>query len=141
MVDSSFDRTPQECRTLVESRLGGKRLWVLRRLHDGRRVFSKLGVLPEECVRVVLAYQGRCVYCAATLPSDAGVDFLVPEARGGILAWDNLVASCERCSTERAGRHLDRFLARRLDLDVRAVYARIAEATARLREALTRSEV
>jgi 5-methylcytosine-specific restriction endonuclease McrA len=98
--------------------------------------FPKLDVLPEDAARVVAAYDRQCAYCAAH--ADVGVDFLVPQSRGATNHPENLVAACEPCRTARRAKHLDAFLHGRPDLDARAVYARIARATARLRADATR---
>jgi 5-methylcytosine-specific restriction endonuclease McrA len=44
---------------------------------------------------------GRCVYCGAAATS---VDHVVPRSRGGLHAWENVVASCARCNHAKADR-------------------------------------
>ena len=126
-------RTPAECRAQIVWRLGGDAAWALRRLEEKRPSFPELAVLPEDRARVIAAYEGACAYCAREIGEDDGTDFLVPESRGGTDQRENLVAACAACAGERGGRHLDAFLARRIDLDRARVYARIARATARMR--------
>lgn len=46
---------------------------------------------------------GRCMYCGAVATS---VDHVIPRSRGGLHAWDNVVASCRRCNHVKADRHL-----------------------------------
>jgi hypothetical protein len=130
-VDES--RTPAECRAKIVWRLGRDAAWALRRLEEKRPAFPKLPVLPEDRARVVAAYEGGCAYCGGEIGEEDGTDFLVPETRGGTDQCENLVAACATCALERRGRHLDAFLARRIDLDRARVYARIARATARMR--------
>jgi 5-methylcytosine-specific restriction endonuclease McrA len=103
---------------------------------DRQPWYPKLDVLPEDGARAVAAYDRKCVYCGA--PGELVVDLLVPHRRGGTNHPENLVAACEGCRVARRGRHLDAFLLSRLDLDARAIYARIANATAKLRASATR---
>jgi 5-methylcytosine-specific restriction endonuclease McrA len=141
MEHESFVRTPRECCAVIEARLGRERTEALRRVDGGYTHFPTLDALPEDTARAGAAYGRRCVYCqAADLTGLAiEIDFLVPRERGGSIQAMNLVAACERCRTARRGRHLDAFLARRRDLDARAVYDRIAAASATFRAATTRS--
>jgi 5-methylcytosine-specific restriction endonuclease McrA len=44
---------------------------------------------------------GRCAYCGAQATS---LDHVVPRSRGGLHAWDNVVASCARCNHVKADR-------------------------------------
>jgi 5-methylcytosine-specific restriction endonuclease McrA len=46
---------------------------------------------------------GRCQYCAG--PADS-IDHVVPRSRGGVHAWDNVVAACRRCNTIKGDRLL-----------------------------------
>jgi 5-methylcytosine-specific restriction endonuclease McrA len=137
MKIDSPECSPAECFTLIERRLAGRADPALRRLGDEQPWFPKLDALPEDCARAFAAYDGRCAYCAADVGDALAIDYLVPHDRGGAIQCENLVAACEACKTARRGRHLDAFLARRIDLDARSVYARIARATARLRAAAT----
>jgi 5-methylcytosine-specific restriction endonuclease McrA len=47
--------------------------------------------------------EGRCVYCGAAATS---LDHVVPRSRGGLHAWDNVVAACHRCNHTKADRRL-----------------------------------
>jgi 5-methylcytosine-specific restriction endonuclease McrA len=44
---------------------------------------------------------GRCAYCTAPATS---LDHVVPRSRGGLHAWDNVVAACGRCNNAKANR-------------------------------------
>ena len=137
MTIDSLARSSDECRALIERRLAGRADHALRRLFDEKPWFPKLDALPEDCARALAAYDRRCAYCTADAGDVLAIDYLVPQDRGGAIHCENLVAACGACKTARRGRHLDAFLARRIDLDTRSVYARIARATARLRAAAT----
>jgi len=43
----------------------------------------------------------RCQYCGSTAES---IDHVVPRSRGGLHAWDNVVAACRRCNTRKEDR-------------------------------------
>ena len=43
----------------------------------------------------------RCQYCGAAAES---IDHVVPRSRGGLHAWDNVVAACRRCNTRKEDR-------------------------------------
>lgn len=52
--------------------------------------------------RTVFARDGhRCQYCG--LPAES-IDHVVPRSRGGLHAWDNVVAACRRCNTRKEDR-------------------------------------
>jgi 5-methylcytosine-specific restriction endonuclease McrA len=40
----------------------------------------------------------RCQYCGSAAES---IDHVVPKSRGGLHAWDNVVAACRRCNTRK----------------------------------------
>lgn len=46
---------------------------------------------------------GRCQYCGAPAES---IDHVVPRSRGGLHAWENVVAACRRCNTVKSDRLL-----------------------------------
>ena len=46
----------------------------------------------------------RCQYCGA---SAENIDHVVPRSRGGLHAWDNVVASCRPCNTRKRDRLLE----------------------------------
>jgi 5-methylcytosine-specific restriction endonuclease McrA len=43
----------------------------------------------------------RCQYCGCAAES---IDHVVPRSRGGLHAWDNVVAACRRCNTRKEDR-------------------------------------
>src|SRR5579872_2426565 len=43
----------------------------------------------------------RCQYCGSAAES---IDHVVPRSRGGLHAWDNVVAACRRCNTRKEDR-------------------------------------
>lgn len=45
--------------------------------------------------------EGFCQYCGKTAEN---IDHVVPKSRGGIHAWENVVASCRRCNSRKGGR-------------------------------------
>lgn len=48
----------------------------------------------------------HCQYCGKKVhPAKLSIDHILPRSRGGLLTWDNVVASCSRCNT-RKGRCL-----------------------------------
>jgi len=52
--------------------------------------------------RTVFARDGhRCQYCGSSAES---IDHVVPRSRGGLHAWDNVVAACRRCNTRKEDR-------------------------------------
>jgi 5-methylcytosine-specific restriction endonuclease McrA len=55
--------------------------------------------------RAVFARDGhRCQYCGA--PAE-NIDHVVPKSRGGLHAWDNVVAACRRCNAAKEDRLLE----------------------------------
>ena len=46
---------------------------------------------------------GRCVYCGVPATS---IDHVVPRSRGGKHEWDNVVAACRRCNSQKRDRLL-----------------------------------
>ena len=52
--------------------------------------------------RTVFARDGhRCQYCGSAAES---IDHVVPRSRGGLHAWDNVVAACRRCNARKEDR-------------------------------------
>ncbi len=43
----------------------------------------------------------RCQYCGLAAES---IDHVMPRSRGGLHAWDNVVAACRRCNTRKEDR-------------------------------------
>jgi 5-methylcytosine-specific restriction endonuclease McrA len=55
--------------------------------------------------RAVFARDGhRCQYCGA---SAENIDHVIPKSKGGLHAWDNVVAACRRCNTAKRDRLLE----------------------------------
>ena len=49
-----------------------------------------------------------CQYCGKQLPTDKlNIDHVHPKSRGGKNSWTNLVCSCFKCNTKKAGRTPD----------------------------------
>ena len=49
--------------------------------------------------RAVFARDGhRCQYCGAAAEN---IDHVIPRSRGGLHAWDNVVASCRPCNARK----------------------------------------
>lgn len=46
----------------------------------------------------------RCQYCGAAAEN---IDHVVPRSRGGLHAWDNVVAACKRCNAAKEDRLLE----------------------------------
>jgi 5-methylcytosine-specific restriction endonuclease McrA len=91
-------------------------------VHDSGRLFrSARRVVPEPSVvrlqhyvrvphdrrvaitrRAVFLRDGhRCQYCGA--PAE-NIDHVVPRSRGGVHAWENVVAACRRCNARKEDR-------------------------------------
>lgn len=55
--------------------------------------------------RAVFARDGhRCQYCGAGAEN---IDHVVPKSRGGLHAWDNVVASCRSCNARKRDHFLE----------------------------------
>lgn len=49
--------------------------------------------------RAIFARDGhRCQYCGAQAEN---IDHIVPRSKGGVHAWDNVVAACRRCNARK----------------------------------------
>ncbi len=86
-----------------------------RRFHSARAEFPEPSVvrlaryvrLPHDRVvavnrRTVFARDGhRCQYCGGPAES---IDHVVPRSRGGVHAWENVVAACWRCNSRKEDR-------------------------------------
>jgi 5-methylcytosine-specific restriction endonuclease McrA len=44
---------------------------------------------------------GTCQYCGA---SAENLDHVIPRSRGGLHAWENVVASCRKCNAKKEDR-------------------------------------
>lgn len=76
----------------------------------------------QELIGKLIARDGDCCrYCRIRVrknffsdechPEDATVDHIVPKAKGGTNAFDNLALACRRCNHAKGDRDLDDFLA------------------------------
>ena len=66
---------------------------------DRKRVRERVKLEPES-----LYYRdhGRCAYCEKQLTLHCVTfDHVVPRARGGDSSWDNLVAACGKCNSQK----------------------------------------
>ncbi|WP_375478791.1 HNH endonuclease [uncultured Jatrophihabitans sp.] len=63
--------------------------------YRARVPMSRRGVLNRD--------GGRCAYCEGRADT---IDHVVPRSRGGLHAWDNVVAACARCNHRKADRML-----------------------------------
>jgi 5-methylcytosine-specific restriction endonuclease McrA len=55
--------------------------------------------------RAVFARDGhRCQYCGAAAEN---IDHVIPKSRGGLHAWDNVVASCRPCNARKRDHMLE----------------------------------
>ncbi|MGH9076061.1 MAG: HNH endonuclease [Acidimicrobiales bacterium] len=55
--------------------------------------------------RAVFARDGhRCQYCGDSAES---IDHVIPKSKGGVHAWDNVVAACRPCNTRKRDRLLE----------------------------------
>lgn len=55
--------------------------------------------------RAVFARDGhRCQYCGAQAEN---IDHIVPRSKGGLHAWDNVVAACRRCNARKRDHMLE----------------------------------
>lgn len=70
-------------------------------------VALKTYVKPSEHVaftrfNVFLRDRFKCQYCGNKFATqDLTFDHVVPRARGGVTAWDNIVAACEPCNSRK----------------------------------------
>lgn len=53
----------------------------------------------------------RCQYCGATAEN---IDHVIPRSRGGVHAWDNVVAACRPCNNRKEDRLLSEVTSMRL---------------------------
>jgi 5-methylcytosine-specific restriction endonuclease McrA len=70
----------------------------------------RLGVDAEASAYAELVLSDPCAYCDA--PANHA-DHIVPVARGGVNAWDNLTGACASCNFRKATSDLLPFLLRR----------------------------
>lgn len=63
--------------------------------HEAR--LSRLSILERD--------RYRCQYCGRVMPrSRLTIDHVIPQSRGGVESWDNLVAACMDCNVRKGSR-------------------------------------
>ena len=66
--------------------------------------------VPRKTIRLnrnaVLARDGhRCQYCGRRLPAHLlSLDHVIPQSRGGMGTWENIVCACLKCNVRKGGR-------------------------------------
>lgn len=67
-------------------------------------LFSKLGYdkVPLTRKNIYKRDQYTCVYCGDGDKGNLTLDHVIPRAKGGTDAWDNLVTCCSKCNSEKA---------------------------------------
>lgn len=88
--------------TLLHSERAVVRIPAVLRLTRFVRVPHRPSV-PLTRKGVLARDRGRCMYCGAAATS---LDHVVPRSRGGLHAWENVVAACGRCNHAKADRQL-----------------------------------
>jgi hypothetical protein len=84
----------------------------------------------EEWLRIVDAYEGRCLYCQA--PDRLTMDHLVPISRGGDHSIENVVPACRSCNSRKHDRNMNVWVSAAGESSLPAVVARIRDASAAL---------
>jgi 5-methylcytosine-specific restriction endonuclease McrA len=73
------------------------RLVGYRRIPHQTRALSRKNILIRD--------RFTCQYCQRTLPgSELTLDHVIPRARAGATAWENLVACCHECNNRKGSR-------------------------------------
>lgn len=66
-------------------------------------------------MRVYERDNGRCFWCERRMETwDATIDHIVPQARGGGHAYDNIVLACRPCNEDRGDKIAEVYLFERL---------------------------
>ena len=70
------------------------------RLLEYRRIPHQTRALSRK--NILLRDRNTCQYCGDVLPSaELTLDHVVPRSRGGLSAWENLVACCHPCNRRK----------------------------------------
>ena len=77
---------------------------ILRMLYYIRRARKRVALTKKN---VLLRDGYTCAYCGTRGDRAMTVDHVVPRARGGRSAWDNLVACCSTCNARKRDRTPD----------------------------------
>jgi 5-methylcytosine-specific restriction endonuclease McrA len=73
------------------------RLVARLRLRRQRVKFSRQNVIARD--------RGRCQYCGEQKPlAELTYDHVVPRAKGGVTAWENIVTACVACNARKGNR-------------------------------------
>lgn len=74
------------------------------RLLEYRRIPHQARALSRK--NILLRDRYTCQYCGVALPSsELTLDHVIPRSRGGVSAWENLVACCHACNRHK-GNHM-----------------------------------
>jgi hypothetical protein len=63
--------------------------------------YERTGRAAPSTANVLRRDHYRCAYCGGTATTR---DHIIPRARGGATAWENLVAACARCNHKKEDR-------------------------------------
>ncbi len=70
------------------------------RLLEYRRIPHQTRALSRK--NILLRDRSTCQYCGAVMPSsELTLDHVIPRSRGGVSAWENLVACCHACNRRK----------------------------------------
>jgi 5-methylcytosine-specific restriction endonuclease McrA len=76
------------------------------RLLEYRRIPHQARALTRK--NILLRDGNTCQYCGVAFPSsELTLDHVIPRSRGGISAWENLVACCRTCNRRKGNRMID----------------------------------
>jgi 5-methylcytosine-specific restriction endonuclease McrA len=67
--------------------------------YRARRAAAEGSFTPEQWLRLVKAYGGRCAYCGEKAP--LVVEHVVPVSRGGTNYIENIVPACQPCNARK----------------------------------------
>lgn len=85
-------------------------LW-MRGWKAARRAAGIVGrFTPQDVERLLIAQQGKCVGCTTDLHEKFEVDHIVPLARGGTNAPDNLQLLCPFCNKSKGAKSMSEWL-------------------------------
>ncbi len=96
----------EESALLVHSARSNLKLPSVIRLLEYRRIPHQTRSLSRK--NILMRDRYTCQYCHRTLPSaELTLDHVVPRARSGETAWENLVACCHPCTNRKGSRTPD----------------------------------
>jgi 5-methylcytosine-specific restriction endonuclease McrA len=92
---------------VVEETYGGREVYPgiylpsVVRLRHHVKVPYRMTVLTRK--NLYTRDRNTCQYCGTrTHPRDLTLDHIIPESRGGLFTWDNLVACCSPCNRKKS---------------------------------------